>query len=69
MKVAHTQTNMLQHRVWVNVPDAEMQRFSIIAEALGCTVEGSTGMERAMEDIREGRVYKADSLEELKALV
>ena len=63
------QTYKSAHRVWVDVPDDEMTRFCIIAEALGCTVEKKTGMQRAMDDIREGRVYSVNSLDELKALV
>ena len=69
MNAVDTRNNYVDHRVLVNVPEVEMKRFCIIAEALGCTVEEKTGMERAMDDLREGRVYKAESLDALKALV
>ena len=57
------------YRTVVRVPYGETRRFKTIAKALGCVIERQSSMDRAMDDIREGRVHSVSNLEELMSLV
>ena len=57
------------NRTVVRVPYGETKRFRTIAKALGCVVEKQSSMDRAMDDIREGRVHTVSSVEELMRLI
>lgn len=56
-------------QVVVSLPHVELKKFSRIVNALGFTIVKQSSMDRAMADIREGRVYKASSIDELRQLV
>lgn len=49
----------------VAVPHVERRRFKTIARALGCAVQNNGTLMTALADIKAGRVYEVNSLEEL----
>ena len=52
-------------QVVVNVPHIELKKFKAVVKALGFTFVQKTELEKAIEDVENGKVVKCNSLEEL----
>jgi hypothetical protein len=68
----HNKTKMAMTQLTVSIEDASMldqikQAISMLRGVVAVTMkrQPKTGMERALEDIEEGRVYEASSVEDL----
>ena len=56
-------------RITVLVPLKERKRFRAIVKALGYEIEKKNSIDRALNDIFEGRVNHYESLEDLKKAI
>ena len=53
-------------RMTVRVPMAERARFKRIMRAMGYEVEKKNAIDRALDDVMEGRVFEVSSVDELR---
>ncbi len=53
-------------RYVVYVPRKEWSRFQDVVTPLGVEIEAKNALDEALEDIMAGRVYEADSVNELR---
>ena len=53
-------------RLTVRVPMAERARFKRIMRAMGYEVEKKNAIDRALDDVMEGRVFEVSSVDELR---
>ena len=58
----------LRH-VSLSIPQSDYRFISTLSHKMGWTIhrERESGLERAIEDVRAGRVFQADSVEDLIA--
>ena len=58
-----------QRQVLLSIPSSDYKLISTMSRKMGWTIhrQRKSGLERAIEDVRAGRVYQADSIEDLMA--
>ena len=58
-----------QRQVLLSIPSSDYKLISTMSRKMGWTIhrQRKSGMERAIEDVCAGRVYQADSIEDLMA--
>ena len=58
-----------QRQVYLSIPSSDYRLISSMSRKMGWTIhrQRKSGLERAIEDVRAGRVYQADSIEDLMA--
>ena len=56
-------------QVHLSIPQSDYRFINTLSRKMGWTIhkERKSGMERAMDDVHAGRVYQADSVEDLMA--
>jgi len=56
-------------QVYLSIPQSDYRFISALSRKMGWTIhkERKSGLERAVDDVRAGRVYQADSVEDLMA--
>ncbi|MBR1922941.1 MAG: hypothetical protein IJ838_04240 [Paludibacteraceae bacterium] len=56
-------------QVYLSIPPSDYHFISTLSRKMGWTIhrERKSGMDRAIEDVRAGRIYQADSVEDLMA--
>lgn len=54
-----------RENIQISLPTVDIAILKSLAERLGWIITKKTGMDEAIEDIHEGRVYKASSTEDL----
>ena len=62
-------TAIQQRQVHLSIPSSDYRFISAISHKMGWVIHKprKSGLERAMEDVKAGRVYHADSIEDLMA--
>ena len=58
-----------QRQVTLSIPSSDYKFISTMSRKMGWTIQRTrkTGLERAMDDVRAGRVYKAKDVDDLMA--
>ena len=56
-------------QVYLSIPQSDYRLISALSRKMGWTIhkERKNGLQRAIDDVRAGRVYQADSVEDLMA--
>ena len=55
------------HGIYVNIPASDMKFFKELVKKMGWLIdtECMSGIDRALKDVEEGRVYKAKDVDDL----
>ena len=58
-----------QRQVHLSIPSSDYQLIKVMSHKMGWTIHRTrkSGLERAIEDVRAGRVYQAGSVDDLMA--
>lgn len=58
-----------QRQVYLSIPQSDYRFVSALSRKMGWTIhrERKCGLDRAIDDVRAGRVYQADSVADLMA--
>ena len=61
--------SVAERQVYLSIPTSDYHFISTLSRKMGWTIhrERKSGMDRAIEDVRAGRIYQADSVEDLMA--
>lgn len=63
MRMATTSLNMEQ--VTISVPKIDMKRLRGIAKAMGWKIEKENALDKAVKEVKDGKVLEYSSLDEL----
>lgn len=57
----------VMHGIYVNIPASDMKFFKELVKKMGWSIdtECMSGIDRALKDVEEGRVYKAKDVDDL----
>lgn len=57
----------VMHGIYVNIPASDMDFFKELVKKMGWSIdtECMSGIDRALKDVEEGRVYKAKDVDDL----
>ena len=58
-----------QRQVYLSIPQSDYRFINTLSHKMGWTIhrERKCGLDRAIDDVRAGRVYQADSVDDLMA--
>ena len=61
------ETTINMEDVYISLPDSDFSFLKTLSKRMGWTIKKvkKTGLEAALDDVKEGRVYKAHSVDEL----
>jgi hypothetical protein len=56
-----------QRQVYLSIPESDYRFISTLSHKMGWTIhrERKCGLDRAIDDVRAGRVYQAESVDDL----
>ena len=58
-----------QRQIYLSIPQSDYRFVSALSHKMGWTIhrERKSGLDRAIDDVRAGRVYQAESVDDLMA--